>query len=182
MDTFIAFLRGINVGGHRKVKMADLKQVHEAMGHGNIITYLQSGNVIFECAGKDSREMLRKIEREYESKLGFHTDVILRNAAELAKISEECPFPLTADREARFLHIGLLASAPESDGIEKLAAYDGPEEWRVAGDRIYIYYPQGAGRSKFTLAFIEKSLGVRGTARNWNTITKLLELAHGFKP
>ena len=177
MGTYVAFLRGINVGGHRKVKMADLKQVHESMGHWNVATLLQSGNIVFGCSETDRQKLIEDIAKEYEERLGINTDVIVRSEAELEAIVRGCPFPLSPDRESRFLHVVLLSGLPNSDAARNLLMYDGPEEKHISEDVIYVYYTQGSGRSKFNVPFIEKTLAVRATARNWNTVTKLAELA-----
>ena len=175
-NVFIAFLRGINVGGHRLINMNDLRRLHETMGHGNVATYLQSGNVIFECSEKNRRQLILDIEEKYEKKFGFHTDIIIRNAAELANIVKACPFTEAYVMEAKFLHVVQLSDIPESGLIKKLMNYDGPEEKELIEDVLYVYYTAGAGRSKLTLSLIEKTLKVSATARNWNTITKVLDM------
>ncbi len=177
MGAYVAFLRGINVGGHRKIKMADLKQVQESMGHWNVATLLQSGNIVFECSETDRPKLIQDIEKEYEKRLGLHTDVLVRNVAELGEIVRRCPFPLTPNREPRFLHVVLLSELPSSDAVRNLLMYDGPEEKQISEDAMYVYYTEGSGRSKFNLPFIEKTLAVRATSRNWNTVTKIVELA-----
>jgi len=177
MDIFIVFLRGINVGGHHIIKMNALKKLHEIMGHGNVVTYLQSGNIIFESVEKNRRKLILDIEKEYEKMFGFHTNIIICNVAELSKIVKECPFSLTTDKEARFLYLVQLSDIPNNDLVGNLMMHDGPEEKQINKNVLYVYYTEGAGRSKFTLPFIEKTLKARGTARNWNTITKLLDLA-----
>ncbi len=177
MGAYVAFLRGINVGGHRKIKMANLKQVHESMGHCNVATLLQSGNIVFESSETDRQKLIQDIVKEYENGLGIHTDVIVRSGAELGEIVRECPFPLSPNREPRFLHVVLLSGLPRSDAVRNLLMYDGPEEKHISEDAMYVYYTEGSGRSKFTVPFIEKTLAVRATSRNWNTVTKIVELA-----
>ncbi len=177
MTTFAALLRGINVGGHRKIRMSDLKQVHQSLGHENPVTVLQSGNVVFDCAESDGRALARNLENAYEQAFGFPVGVIVRGTASLRDIAANNPFPLTADREAKFLHVFLLSDAPEDKVLENFRAVDRIEDVEAVGDTVYIYYPQGAGRSKLTLGSLEKALNVTATARNWNTITKLVELA-----
>ncbi len=177
MGAYVAFLRGINVGGHRKIKMADLKQVHESMGHWNVATLLQSGNIVFECSETDRQKLIQDIATEYQKRLGLHTDVLVRSGTELGEIVRGCPFPLTPNREPRFLHVVLLSGLPSSDAVRNLLMYDGPEEKQISEDAMYVYYTEGSGRSKFNLPFIEKTLAVRATSRNWNTVTKIAELA-----
>ena len=114
---------------------------------------------------------------EYEKRLGIHTDVLVRSVPELGEIVRGCPFPLTPNREPKFLHVVLLSGLPNPDALRNLLMYDGPEEWQISKDAMYVYYTQGSGRSKFNVTFIEKTLAVRATARNWNTVTRILELA-----
>jgi len=177
MDIFIAFLRGINVGGHHTIKMNYLKQLHKIMGHGNIVTYLQSGNIIFESAEKNRRKLILDIEKEYEKKFGFHTNIFIRNITELSIIVNESPVSLTPEKEAKLLHVVQLSEVPEKALVKNLLKHGGLEEKHLKDNILYVYYPQGAGRSKFTLPYIEKTLKIKGTARNWNTITKILDLA-----
>lgn len=176
MKTFIALLRGINVGGHRKIKMADVKRLHETMGHKNIVTYLQTGNVIFDCTSNDSQTLARNLEQAYDKEFRFFPDVIIRSTKDFADAADKCPFPLTAGRQAKFLHLISLSAVPDSAAIGKLSAHDGPEEKQVIEDNLYVYYTDGSGTSKLNLGFIERTLKVKGTARNWNTVSKLLEL------
>ena len=177
MGTYVAFLRGINVGGHHKVKMDELKRVHESMGHWNVATILQSGNIVFECSETDRQKLIQDIAVEYEKRLGIHTDVLVRSVPELGEIVRGCPFPLTPNREPKFLHVVLLSGLPSSDAVRNLLMYDGSEEWQISEDAMYVYYTQGSGRSKFNVTFNEKTLAVRTTARNWNTVTRILEMA-----
>ncbi|MBL4725352.1 MAG: DUF1697 domain-containing protein [Rhizobiaceae bacterium] len=176
MTRFVAFLRGINVGGHRKIKMAELKQLHENMGHENVATYLQSGNVVFDSDEADRAKLIGAIEQEYRSQLDVDTHVILRCVEEMIDVIAKLPFPLNEEREAKFLNGIFLSEIPASEAINSLMQYEGPEEIQIIGDVLYVYYTDGSGRSKFNLAFIEKNLKVRGTARNWNSISKILEL------
>jgi len=177
MAVFVAFLRGVNVAGHRRIKMEALRKAHEAMKHSHVETMLQSGNVIFECGVKGRKKLTAEIEEAYRDRLGLSTTVLLRSAGELDRIVGRCPIALGSKRDPKFLHAVLLADAPGSDAADSLMAYDGPEEIRLAGDTLYVYYTHGSGRSKLTLDRIEKALGVAATARNWNTITKLRDLA-----
>lgn len=176
MTRFVAFLRGINVGGHRKIKMAELKQLHEKMGHKNVATYLQSGNVVFDSPDTDRAKLIGAIEQAYRSQLEIDTHVILRNMEEMAGAIANLPFPLNEKREPKFLNGIFLSETPDSGAIKTLMQYEGPEEIQIIGDVLYVYYTDGSGRSKFNLALIEKNLEVRGTARNWNSVSKILEL------
>lgn len=177
MKVFVAFLRGVNVAGHRKIKMDALKAAHEVMGHANVATYLQSGNIVFEAAAKSPRKLAADIEHAYQSELGLSTTVILRGADDLARLVVRCPIALGKGRDPKFLHAVLLSGPPDETAIKSLTAYDGPEDFRIIGDTLYVYYTHGSGRSKLSLAHIEAALGLKGTARNWNTVTKLHEMA-----
>ena len=178
MTQYIAFLRGINVGGHRKIKMEDLKKVHHAIGHENVITYLQSGNVIFQSPQPINRlDLVTTLETSYQEAFGFTTDVILRTPDELQNIVGNNPIALEEGKEEKFLHAVMLSAVPQSENISTFNTYDGEEEVQLIDNNLYIYYTNGSARSKLTLTFIEKTLKVKGTARNWNTINNLIRLS-----
>lgn len=176
MTHFVALLRGINVGGHRKMPMADLRKLHEKMGHTNVKSYLQSGNLMFDCLDTERAILAETLEQAYEARFGFNTQVIVRKALDIVQVAQKCPIELAPDREAKFLHLVFLSNQPTAKAIAILMQYDGPEELMVLGDVLYIYYTNGAGRAKLSLSLIEKRLNVMGTARNWNTVTKLIQL------
>lgn len=123
MTRFVAFLRGINVGGHRKVKMAELKQLHEKMGHENVVTYLQSGNVVFDSSDTDRAKLIGAIEQEYRSELEIDTHVILRDTEEMANAIIKLPFPLNDKREAKFLNGIFLSETPDFNAVKTLMLY-----------------------------------------------------------
>ena len=162
MPTFIALIRGINVGGHKKVSMADVKALCENLGYTNVRTLLNSGNVIFEAKKADAK----KLEAALDAR------VIILTAKELDEAIANNPF----DTKGRNLSL-LLLMVLEAEPKGKLD-WPGPEEIERRGRYLYLYYPNGAGRSKLTNALIERKLQVAGTARNWNTVTKLATLAH----
>lgn len=174
MKTYVALLRGINVGGHRQIKMAELQRMCEALGLGRVRTYIQSGNVLFESA--EEREVLgRRIEAMIETTFGFDVPVVLRTADEMESIIADSPF---APGEGESLHVALLAEAPSQEGIGRLAAVNpGMDEYRLVGQEVYLLYRQPSHQSKLTGAVLESKLGVAATARNWQTMTKLAALA-----
>jgi len=176
MEKYIAFLRGINVGGHRSIKMDDLKKLHIEMGHRNVVTFLQSGNVIFECTLKKREKLIREIEDKYKEKLNFDVDVIICNVPEIFKIARECPYTQAVNNDTKLIHVVQLSDIPQGYLVSELMQHEGPEEKQINGNILYVYYTEGAGRSKFNLSYIERTLKVRGIARNWNTITRLLDL------
>lgn len=157
MLTHIALLRGINVGGHKQIRMADVKATFESLGFENVRTLLNSGNVIFESAKKPDAAKIEKA-------IGMGVRVILRTAKDLERVIAECPL----EGEPAKLHVMFLEGEPKG-ALE----WDGPETVKPIGSHLYLYYPDGAGRSKLTNALIERRLKVAGTARNWNTVLKL---------
>lgn len=174
MQTFIALIRGINVGGNKKVKMADLKLSCEDLGLRDVRTLLQSGNVVFRTTRSDRA----KLAKDIEGVLGVEAKVILRNAAELRAAIAANPMPDAAQREPSHYVIVFLSDKPTAAAMQSLRdAYKGPEPMALHGAELYIDYGAGMGTSKLTITLIERKLGATGTARNWNTITKLAELA-----
>jgi uncharacterized protein (DUF1697 family) len=154
--------------------MADLKAVHEALGLKSVASYIQSGNVVFQSDEADVARITSQIEAAFATRFGFHSDVMIRAPAELAEIIERNPFHGQPDKEPRFLHVLFLAARPDEAAQDALLrAYAGPEDLLLIGQELYIYYTQGAGRSKLTGSWIEKKLKTVGTARNWNTVLQL---------
>ncbi|MCX4528729.1 MULTISPECIES: DUF1697 domain-containing protein [unclassified Streptomyces] len=177
---FAALLRGINVGGSKKVPMADLRQVLEGLGHGDVQTYLQSGNAVFSTteAEPDPVTLARELEAAIEARFGFKVACLVVDGAYLRAVAAACPFP-AAELEGKQLHATFLSEQP---GEERFAGIDGPsylpEEYRI-GDRVlYLYAPNGMGRSKLGEVLARPALlkGIDATTRNWNTVVKLVEL------
>lgn len=177
MTTFVSLFRGINVGGNHKIKMDELKEMHESLGLRDVLPYIQSGNVVFTSDDADPVRLRRQIEDGFEKKFGFHAEVIVRTSDELRDIIEKNPFQGQQSKESKWVVVMFLAAHPDNKAQEDLLkTYVGPEELFIIGKELYIYYPQGIGRSKLSGSFIEKKLKTSGTARNWNTILKLQEL------
>lgn len=178
MTTFLTFIRGINVGGNRKVKMGDLKAIHEALDLRDVQTYIQSGNVIFKSDRTDSAQLQQQIAASFATTCSFEAVVIIRTADELNEIIAQNPFQNQPISDLKKIVVLFLATLPTTTAQEALlTAYAGPEELFCHGKEVYIYYPDGIGRSKLTLSFLEKKLNTSGTARNLNTVLKLQELA-----
>jgi uncharacterized protein (DUF1697 family) len=178
MSIYIALLRGINVGGHNAVAMSDLRDLLTDLGFAGATTLLQSGNVVFQAAGKTSNALESLLEKETARRMGVSADYIVRSANEWAKVVAANPFPKEAEEDPGHLIVMSLKSAVAAKSVESLqASVKGPETVRGSGKQIYIAYPEGIGRSKLTGTVIEKKLGSRGTARNWNTALKLLALS-----
>lgn len=183
MSTFVSLFRGINVGGNRKVRMDELKALHESLGLKDVVSYIQSGNVVFtsDDANADTAQLARQIEESFAQQFGFRSQVMVRTSDELGEIVENNPFQGQPEKEPKWILALFLAHRPEPAALEELKhSYAGPEELHLIGQELYIYYTEGVGRSKLTLPLIEKKLKTIGTGRNWNTVLKLRELAQGL--
>ena len=177
MTAFVSLFRGINVGGHRKIKMDELKAVHESLGFRDVIPYIQSGNVVFKSDDADVVRLQKQLEDGIEKNFGFHVDVIMRTSAEFSVILEKNPFQNQQDRESKWIAVMFLAARPDDIAQEDLRkTYVGPEEFYIIDKEVYIYYTNGIGRSKLSHTLIEKKLKTFGTARNWNTVIRLWKM------
>ena len=177
MTRYAALLRAVNLGSHGKVAMGELRQLVESLGHREVQTYLQSGNVVFDAGSDDEDALAAAIEEALARRLKLTTRVLVRGPADLAGLVAANPFPEMAHTEPAKLHVAFLSAAPAE---ARLAAIDrdriAPDEIRPGDRAVYLRYPNGAGRSKLTTDLIERALGVTATARNWNTVRKLVEL------
>ena len=171
-------LRGVNVGSHNRIKMDALRALYESLKLEDPQTYVQSGNVIFRTKEKNAAQLAVKIQSAIEKKLGCRPEVILRTAQEMKAAIAASPFASHPSLEPGKILITFLAAEPSR---EAQAALDGfkkyPEELHLKGRELYIYFPNGAGKSKLRWSQVEKFLKVTGTARNWNSVTKMLEMA-----
>jgi uncharacterized protein (DUF1697 family) len=176
VKTFIALLRGINVGGKTIIPMPKLKSLFASMGLEDVSTYIQSGNVVFSSPTGDAQALAVAIEERIDEAFGLSMSVLLRTPGELAEIADSNPF-LRHEADLSMLHVVFLSGPPEADAVAELdPARSPPDEFAVRRREIYLHLPNGAGRSKLTIDYFEKRLGVRATGRNWKTVTKLLEL------
>jgi uncharacterized protein (DUF1697 family) len=175
-QTYVALLRGINLGSRNKVSMPDLRTLFTDLGAEDVTTYVQSGNVVFKTSGSQP-ELIHAIEERIKRDLGLSVTVLLRTKAQLATILAGNPF---AKRKPTELHVTFLADSPSRAGVRELATRDfEPDEFRVVGREVYLRCPNGYGKSKLSNAYLEKALDVAATTRNWRTVTKLAELASG---
>jgi len=171
-------LRGVNVGGHNKIKMDALKALCVPLKLKDAQTYVQSGNLIFRTEEKDQAKLTRRLQDAIEKKFKFRPDVILRTAGEVRDVIKKNPFAKRSGIEPGKLLVNFLVADPGKEAREKaLAIKIGPEDLHLIGREAYIYFPNGQGRSKFPWPAIERALGTSGTGRNWNSVTKLLEMA-----
>ena len=177
MTRYVSLFRGINVGGHQTVPMNELKELHEALGLKDVVTYIQSGNVVFSSDDADLAQLPGQIEDGFAQKFGFQVKVMVRTSAELQDIIDNNPFQNQTMKEPKLMVALFLATHPESTAMEDLQkTYVGPEELCLIGQELFVYYPNGIGRSKLSLTLIEKKLKTIGTGRNWNTILQLQKL------
>jgi uncharacterized protein (DUF1697 family) len=173
-----AFLRGINVGGNKLVSMAALKAFFEDLGFTDVETLLQSGNVVFHGKSKNESQLEALMEKEAQKRLKLECDFFVRTPEDLQRVVKNNPFPKEAEKDPSHLLIVFLKTAAEQKHIDALAAaIVGPERVEGLGKETYIYYGEGMGRSRLTNAVIEKRVG-RATARNWNTVNRVLGLCN----
>ncbi|MBE1486170.1 DUF1697 domain-containing protein [Plantactinospora soyae] len=184
MTQYVALLRGINVGSGNRIGMADLRRIVTDLGHEDVKTYLQSGNVVFGAepgAGKGGApgpdRLATAIRKAVADELGVDVPVLVRSGAELAALAAENPY-LKSERDETKLLVAFLAGAPATDKAAELTV-PGTDtaEFTLAGREIYLHYPDGFGRTKFSNAYLEKQLGTVSTTRNWKTVRALAELA-----
>jgi len=178
MPVVISMLRGINVGGHHKIKMDELRALHVSLKLDDPRTLLQSGNVVFRTREKNLPVLAKKIRTAIERKFGFAPEVILRTPQELRGAIAASPFPASRGLEPGKVLVTFLEGSPGPDAgatLESLKHH--PEELHLIGRELYIYFPKGAGQTKLPWSSVEKLLKTPGTARNWNTVNKLLAIA-----
>ena len=177
MPTQIALLRGINVGGHNRIAMSDLKELLAELGFPGAKSLLQTGNLIFECDNRTGADLQRNLEVEIEGRLGLLVDCVIRTADQWRSVVSRNPFPKEAQRDPGHLLIMFFKLAPQAQLLKALQLnIPGPERICADGRQLYLVYPDGIRRSKLTNSLIERKLGLRGTARNWNTVLRLRAL------
>ncbi|MEP6783137.1 MAG: DUF1697 domain-containing protein [Acidobacteriota bacterium] len=178
MTTYIGVLRAINIGSHNRIAMADLRAMLEKVGCEDPRTLIVSGNVVFRNASSSSEKVEKLLEAASTKHLGVTTDYFVRSAKEWGAMIAANPFPKEAKSDPGHLIMMCLRGAPAAAQVKALqAAIKGRESVAVKGNHAYFVYPDGIGRSKLTIKMIEKAFGTTGTARNWNTVLKLRELA-----
>ncbi|HEU0246772.1 MAG TPA: DUF1697 domain-containing protein [Gaiellaceae bacterium] len=174
--TFVALLRGINVGGKSLISMAELRALLSSLGFEDVVTYIQSGNVVFRSAIADEAAVAAELEREIAGALDVSPSVLLRTPGELETIAASNPF-LSRKADVTKLHVVFLDRAPAASAAAELdPERSPPDEFALKGRDLFLHLPNGAGRSKLTLDYLERVLGVRGTQRNWKTLLELLAL------
>ena len=178
MTTYVSILRGINVGGHRMIKMDALRQLFAKLGFANSRTYIQSGNVVFQCGKTNPQELENKIADAIADTFGFAVPVILKELEEFKRIVENNPFAGDNTKDASHLHITFLSGQPDPEKFHKIKeGHCQAHEFHLIGQSIYLYCPNGYSKSKLTNGFLENNLGVTTTTRNWKTANELITLA-----
>ncbi len=178
MTTYVALLRGINVGGRGKVAMADLRALCDDLGHGDVRTYVQSGNVVFTSERDDPDTLGAELSERVASDLGVEATVVVRTADELAEVAGANPFPSEAADDPTRVHVAFLSDAPSDPDVFAVDAERYAPEQVVAGDRVlYLHLPDGIGRSKLAADLARRRTDVAMTVRNWRTVDRLLDLA-----
>lgn len=175
MNTYVALLRGINVGGHKKILMADLRVLLENINLKNIQTYIQSGNVVFQSSNDDIISIENTIKDQILKQYGFEVLVLVKTHSELKSIFDKCPF-LKEKREASYFM--LLLTSPNDKLIKEVSLLKYPnEEFIITKNCVYIHYSTGYGKAKCGNNFFENKLKVSATARNYKTIVKLIGMS-----
>ena len=179
MQKYISILRGVNVGG-RKVPMANLKSLYEDLGFKEVITYIQSGNVIFK-ADKTSGQTLEKIiEKKINEIFNMAVPVIIRRVREMKNVLANNPFLKMKGIDINKLHVTFLEKLPGQNELDNTKKYDyTPDRFIIAGREVFLYCPGGYGKTKLSNNFFESKLKVHATTRNWKTVNKLVEIAAG---
>jgi uncharacterized protein (DUF1697 family) len=176
----IALLRGINVAGHKKLPMRELRSLCEEMGWLEVRSYIQSGNLVFRSSVTGPR-LETALERAIEEHFGFSISVLVRSAKNWSGYLKENPFPRASEREPNRVMLVLAKQAPKKDALRELSPYaKNGERLRRGKSVLWIHYPQGVAKSKLTPSVLERCVGSPVTARNWRTVLKLEEMAQTF--
>lgn len=179
MKTSIAILRGINVTGHKKMKMTELKSLFEGLGFTQVSTYIQSGNVVFNHDMVETDQLQKQIKKAIQSKFNFEVDVFIRSASELHQALKNNPYVHKYPDKLNRIFYAFLSETPHKDMINALAKIDhSPEEYFIDREIIYFYVPNGYGRAKINNNYFEKKLKVSASTKNWKTVRKLYQMAH----
>ena len=178
MDTYVAMLRSINVGGRNRLSMADLRDLVTSLGFGDVATYLQSGNVIFTGSGTPG-DVARVIAGGLDADLGLTVPVIVRSTADLQRTVDTNPL-VDLEEDPKKLHVTFLADPPDAGRLAALAGLVGTfgdDRVRVVGPDVFLHCPGGYGRTMLNNAFFERKLGTTATTRNWRTVCTLAVVA-----
>ncbi|WP_397363725.1 DUF1697 domain-containing protein [Olleya sp. R77988] len=174
MNTYLAFLRGINVGGHNKIPMQELRDLLNQIGFKDVKTYIQTGNIIFKTSSTDRNLLASKIKNGIYNQFGFDIPVLIKTPTQIISILEKCPF---TEEEKLKSYFALLYDKATIQQIQSLKSYSFPDEkFQLIDDCIYLYSSIGYGKSKANNNFFEKKIKIKLTTRNYNTLNKLVKL------
>jgi uncharacterized protein (DUF1697 family) len=177
MPVLISMLRGVNLGAHNRIKMEALRALYESLQLEDPRTYVQSGNVIFRTQEKNTAKLATKIQDAIEKAFQCRPEVILRTTDEFRRAIAQTPFPKRRNLEPGKILVTFLAGAPAEAQAALAGLKSYPEELHLIGRELYIYFPNGVGKSKLPWSSVEKLLKVTGTARNWNSVQAILQIA-----
>ena len=178
METYIAILRGINVSGQKKIKMAELREHLAELKYEALQTYIQSGNILFQSQPVEESMFEQEITDKIKEKYGFDVPVMVRTLSDWKRIHAENPFTEVPVEEYNRLFVAFLDQEPKPANEEVLKGMQfETEEFVMAGREVYYYCRNGAGRAKLSNNLLEKKLKVSATSRNFKTVEKLLTLA-----
>ncbi|MBW1880712.1 MAG: DUF1697 domain-containing protein [Deltaproteobacteria bacterium] len=179
VSTWVVLLRGINVGGRNKVPMAALRGLLEALGCGEVRTYIQSGNTVLTATKTLAARLPEALAEAMAERFGFRVSVLLRAGRDLERVATTNPF-LATGADPRQLHVAFLAEVPEASAVATLDPdRSPPDRFIVRGPEVFLHLPNGVGRTKLTNAYLDRTLGTTSTVRNWRTVLALAELARG---
>lgn len=182
MNTYISLLRGINVSGQKMIKMIELIELYESLKFNDVKTYLQSGNVIFNSSLNDIEKLSGMIEERIERKFGFRVDVLIRSINEFQQIISNNPFLKREGLDTSKLHVTFLSEIPSKTLLDEIKLPEiEVDEFNNIGREIYLFCPNGYGRTKLSNNFFEKKLDVIASTRNWKTVNILLHIAKDEK-
>ncbi len=182
--TYILLLRGINVSGQKLIKMEYLREQFAAWGYTNVRTYIQSGNVIFDSTEKKEQVLYKKISAQLHKALGYGVEIFLRNVSEIAEVVKQNPFTDSHPDDKMALYVSFLAEVPTEENRKKLEGLsDELNRYIIINREVYCFISKHERNAKtiYSNNWLEKKLGMPATARNWNTVNKLLHMSQGEK-
>ena len=185
MPTLISMLRGINVSGQKTIRMAELKAFYESLGYTRVTTYVQSGNVVFDCLDQDVSALAGSLEKEFARRFGFSVGVVVRHSTDFGRVIASNPFITHRNEDPHRLHVTFLSALPSAVALNNLKEskdskepIDTTDEYSLSGTEIFLFCPNGYGKTKLSNRFFEEKLSVLATTRNWKTVTALYSLAN----